>query len=159
MEYLFLEHTFLWLIEGGVLLMVVPQERLDSAIPLLAGNFTDLRIFRQDRSRGRAVRSSGTLRRAEAHARRALRSQPRVAGTDGVESPDASPDRDRNTLPCAILDSCAAYLSWLAAGPSRGRRSDFFYVEAGRALPLAEHDGWMGSDEIPRWSSERGRTS
>jgi hypothetical protein len=28
-----------------VLLMVVPQERLDSAIPLLAGNFTNLRIF------------------------------------------------------------------------------------------------------------------
>jgi hypothetical protein len=46
MEYLFLDHTFRWLIEGGVLLMVVPQERLDSAIPLLAGNFTDLRIFR-----------------------------------------------------------------------------------------------------------------
>jgi hypothetical protein len=46
MEYLFLEHTFRWLVEGGVLLMVVPQERLDSAIPLLAGNFTDLRIFR-----------------------------------------------------------------------------------------------------------------
>jgi hypothetical protein len=46
MEYLFLEHTFRWLIEGGVLLMVVPQERLDSAIPLLAGNFSDLRIFR-----------------------------------------------------------------------------------------------------------------
>jgi hypothetical protein len=46
MEYFFLEHTFRWLIDGGVLLMVVPQERLDSAIPLLAGNFTGLRIFR-----------------------------------------------------------------------------------------------------------------
>jgi Uncharacterised methyltransferase family (DUF6094) len=46
MEYIFLEHTFRWLVERGVLLMVVPQERLDSAIPLLAGNFTDLRIFR-----------------------------------------------------------------------------------------------------------------
>jgi hypothetical protein len=46
MEYLFLNHTFRWLVEGGVLLMVVPQERLHSAIPLLAGNFTDLRIFR-----------------------------------------------------------------------------------------------------------------
>jgi hypothetical protein len=45
MEYLFLEHTFRWLVEGGVLLMVVPQERLDAAIPLLAGNFSDLRIF------------------------------------------------------------------------------------------------------------------
>jgi hypothetical protein len=30
-----------------VLLMVVPQERLDSAVPLLAGNFTGLRIFRR----------------------------------------------------------------------------------------------------------------
>jgi Uncharacterised methyltransferase family (DUF6094) len=46
MEYLFLEHMFRWLVEGGVLLMVVAQERLDSAIPLLAGNFTDLRLFR-----------------------------------------------------------------------------------------------------------------
>jgi hypothetical protein len=46
MEYLFLEHCFRWLIEGGVLLMVVPQERLDSAIPLLAGNFTNLRFYR-----------------------------------------------------------------------------------------------------------------
>jgi hypothetical protein len=35
MEYLFLEHTFRWLAEVGVLLMVVPQERLDSAIPCL----------------------------------------------------------------------------------------------------------------------------
>jgi hypothetical protein len=47
MEYLFLKHTFRWLVEGGVLLMVVPRERLDSAIPLLAGNFTGLRIFRR----------------------------------------------------------------------------------------------------------------
>jgi hypothetical protein len=46
MVYLFLEHTFRWLVEGGILLMVVSQERLDSATPLLAGNFTDLRIFR-----------------------------------------------------------------------------------------------------------------
>jgi 16S rRNA G966 N2-methylase RsmD len=46
MEYLFLEHCFRWLVEGGVLLMVVPQERLDAAIPLLAGNFTGLRVYR-----------------------------------------------------------------------------------------------------------------
>jgi hypothetical protein len=46
MEHLFLEHTFRWLIESGVLLMVVPRERLDIVIPLLAGNFTELRIFR-----------------------------------------------------------------------------------------------------------------
>jgi hypothetical protein len=46
MEFLFLEHTHRWLVEGGVLLMVVPQARLDSAIPLLAENFADLRVFR-----------------------------------------------------------------------------------------------------------------
>ena len=38
---------------------------------------------------------------AEAHARRALRSQPRVAGGDGVASADANLDRHRNTLLCA----------------------------------------------------------
>lgn len=46
MEFLFLEHTYRWLVEGGVLLMVVPQGRLDSSIPLLAENFADLRVFR-----------------------------------------------------------------------------------------------------------------
>jgi hypothetical protein len=46
MEYLFLEHCFRWLVVDGVLLMVVPQEWLDAAIPLLAGNFTGLRVYR-----------------------------------------------------------------------------------------------------------------
>jgi hypothetical protein len=46
MEFLFLEHTYRWLVESGVLLMVVPQSRLESSIPLLAENFTDLRVFR-----------------------------------------------------------------------------------------------------------------
>ena len=46
MEFLFLEHTYRWLVEGGVLLMVVPQARLDPSIPLLAENFADLRVFR-----------------------------------------------------------------------------------------------------------------
>jgi hypothetical protein len=46
MEFLFLNHTYRWLVEGGVLLMVVPQSRLDSSIPLLAENFADLRVFR-----------------------------------------------------------------------------------------------------------------
>jgi hypothetical protein len=33
-------------VEGGVLLMVVPQERLEPTVPLLAGNFTNLQVFR-----------------------------------------------------------------------------------------------------------------
>ena len=46
MEFLFLESAYRWLVEGGVLLMVVPQARLHSSIPLLAENFADLRVFR-----------------------------------------------------------------------------------------------------------------
>jgi hypothetical protein len=46
MEFLFLEHTYRWLVEGGALLMVVPQAQLDSSIPLLAENFANLRVFR-----------------------------------------------------------------------------------------------------------------
>jgi hypothetical protein len=46
MEFLFLEHTYRWLVEDGVLLMVIPQARLDSSIPLLAEYFADLRVFR-----------------------------------------------------------------------------------------------------------------
>ena len=46
MEFLFLEHTYRWLVEGGVLLTVVPQGRLDSSIPLLAENFANLRVYR-----------------------------------------------------------------------------------------------------------------
>jgi 16S rRNA G1207 methylase RsmC len=49
MEFLFLEHTYRWLVEGGVLLMVVPQGRLDSCIPLLAEKFADLRTSASDR--------------------------------------------------------------------------------------------------------------
>ena len=64
--------------------MVVPQERLDSAIPLLASNFTDLRVFRltdPEAERFDQVALFGVRKR---HARRALRSQPCVAGGDGV---------------------------------------------------------------------------
>ena len=44
MEFLFLEHTYRWLVESGVLLMVVPQSRLDSSIPLLAEGFELRRV-------------------------------------------------------------------------------------------------------------------
>ncbi len=46
MEYLFLEHTYRWLVYGGVLLMVVPQERLNACAQLLAANFTSFNVFR-----------------------------------------------------------------------------------------------------------------
>jgi hypothetical protein len=40
MEYLYLEHTYRWLVYGGVLLMVVPHKQLDSCTSLLAASFT-----------------------------------------------------------------------------------------------------------------------
>ena len=46
MEYLFLEHTYRWLANSGVLLMVVPHKQLESCTSLLAANFTSFRIFR-----------------------------------------------------------------------------------------------------------------
>jgi hypothetical protein len=46
MGFLFLEHTYRWLLEDGVLLMVVPQARLESSIPLAVENFADIRVFR-----------------------------------------------------------------------------------------------------------------
>src|SRR6202140_41146 len=45
MELLFLEHTYRWLVVGGLLLFVVPENRLSVCVPLLASNFTDFRIF------------------------------------------------------------------------------------------------------------------
>jgi hypothetical protein len=65
MEFLFLEHTYRWLVEGGVLLMVVPQARLDSSISLLdpeSERFDQVALFGvrkrmrgQDYSRNRAA--------------------------------------------------------------------------------------------------------
>jgi predicted RNA methylase len=46
MEYLFLEHSYRWLVSGGVLLMMVPHKQLDGCASLLAANFTSFRIFR-----------------------------------------------------------------------------------------------------------------
>ncbi len=48
MEFLFLEQTYRWLVMGGVLVFVVPENRLSVCIPLLAGNFTSFRLFRLD---------------------------------------------------------------------------------------------------------------
>src|ERR1700687_6007474 len=46
LEAVFLEHTYRWLKPGGVLLLVVPQERLTKCARLLSEHFTDLRLFR-----------------------------------------------------------------------------------------------------------------
>src|ERR1039458_8738770 len=46
MERLFLEHTFHWLVMDGVLVMVIPFERLHECAGILSSHFSRLNIFR-----------------------------------------------------------------------------------------------------------------
>jgi hypothetical protein len=46
MEFLFLQRTFRWLINGGILVMVVPHGQLQECVPLLAEAFTRFLVLR-----------------------------------------------------------------------------------------------------------------
>jgi SAM-dependent methyltransferase len=46
LELVFLEHTYRWLKPAGVLVFVVPQNRLAKCARLLSEQFTDLRVYR-----------------------------------------------------------------------------------------------------------------
>jgi predicted RNA methylase len=46
MEFLFLQHTCRWLVQGGVLVLVVPHGRLGDCEALLAEAFTSFRVYR-----------------------------------------------------------------------------------------------------------------
>lgn len=46
LEVVFLEHTYRWLKPAGVLLFVIPQNRLAKCARLLSEQFIDLRVFR-----------------------------------------------------------------------------------------------------------------
>jgi hypothetical protein len=46
MEQLFLQHTYRWLVMGGVLLFVIPFERLHDCIGALSSHFKALNVFR-----------------------------------------------------------------------------------------------------------------
>ncbi len=46
MEYLFLEHTYRWLKPGGLLVLVVPGDRLSTCAEILAVHFRDKAIYR-----------------------------------------------------------------------------------------------------------------
>jgi tRNA1(Val) A37 N6-methylase TrmN6 len=45
MEELFLGHTFRWLRTGGVLVLVIPFERLITCVDVLSAHFTDVRPY------------------------------------------------------------------------------------------------------------------
>lgn len=46
MEYLFLEHTYRWLKPGGVLMLVIPGDRLGACAEILAVHFRDKALYR-----------------------------------------------------------------------------------------------------------------
>jgi len=46
MERLFLEHTHHWLVRLGILIFVIPFERFADCAGILAGNFTEIAVFR-----------------------------------------------------------------------------------------------------------------
>lgn len=46
MEYLFLEHTYRWLKPGGVLVLVIPDDRLATCAEILAIHFRDKALYR-----------------------------------------------------------------------------------------------------------------
>ncbi|GGG87007.1 DUF6094 domain-containing protein [Edaphobacter dinghuensis] len=46
MEYLFLKHTYPWLVQGGILIFVVLHAQLEPCIPLLSSEFGWFQVFR-----------------------------------------------------------------------------------------------------------------
>jgi 16S rRNA G966 N2-methylase RsmD len=46
MEFLFLQRTYRWLVNGGILVMVVPHGQLQECVPLLAEAFTGFQVLR-----------------------------------------------------------------------------------------------------------------
>lgn len=46
MEYLFLNHTYRWLVRGGLLIFVVQHRQLEPCIPLLSAHFSWFRVLR-----------------------------------------------------------------------------------------------------------------
>ncbi len=46
MEAVFLEHTYRWLVMAGVLILVIPFERLHDCAGVLASHFSNLNVFR-----------------------------------------------------------------------------------------------------------------
>jgi len=46
MEAVFLEHTYRWLVMGGVLVLVIPYERLHDCAGILSSHFAALNVFR-----------------------------------------------------------------------------------------------------------------
>jgi len=61
MERLFLDHTYRWLVEGGVLVLVIPFERLYDCAGILSSHFAGLNVFRMTDEESVAYRQIAVL--------------------------------------------------------------------------------------------------
>ena len=156
MEYLFLEHTYRWLVYGGVLLMVVPHKQLDSCASLLAANFTSFRVFRltdPESDRFDQVAFIGIRKKmtGEAYHRnremlvKAIWTNPLLTLT-GEEAPYSVP---------RYRPSCVD-LSRTAGRSARRSRCSLSLMEEGRTLPPSQaRDGGRQTHHSPSWRTCR----
>ena len=97
MERLFLEHTHHWLVQRGVLILVIPFEQLADCAGILAGNFTGIAAFRMahpESLRFRQIIVFGVRRnvRGAAHEENLRRSRALAANGGYSRLPELAPD-------------------------------------------------------------------
>jgi len=114
MERLFLEHTHHWLVQRGVLIFVIPFERLSDCAGILAGNFAQVAAFRLTEAesiRFRQVVVFGIRRNIRGAAHEENLRRTRALATNGTYSalPELAPEV---TEPFAVPHSGEATLSY-----------------------------------------------
>jgi hypothetical protein len=97
MERLFLEHTYRWLGQRGILIFVIPFEQLADCAGILAGNFTEIAAFRmtgQESMRFRQIVVFGVRRnvRGAAHEENLRRTCALAANGGYSRLPELTPD-------------------------------------------------------------------
>ena len=61
LEYAFLKHTYRWLKPAGVLLLVIPVERIDECSQILAEHFRDVRVYQLTAADSRKYRQVAVI--------------------------------------------------------------------------------------------------
>lgn len=114
MERLFLEHTHHWLVQRGVLILVIPFEQLADCAGILAGNFTGIAAFRMTASESIRFRQIGVFGirrnvRGAAHEENLRRTLALAAYGGYSKLPELTPDA---IAPFAVPCSGEAALSY-----------------------------------------------
>ena len=141
MEAVFLEHTYRWLRIEGVLVLVIPFERLYDCSGVLSSHFASLNIFRMTdpaSTQYRQIVALGVRRDVRGGALESNRSPTTKKGSLWV---NAEPARAgvagvRSLFGSAIRSSCSD-LPRSALRPPRRPIAQFHRLEAGRATVVA----------------------